>query len=107
MTEPTGEQLEVAIETLHAAGATWSGMAGEVDAMATAAAGATLGAFHFSALGHIAGMEETYTVLQERLAALLRQAAQNFDNTAEALKKSADDYQRDEDRGVHRMRGIY
>ncbi len=77
------------------------------DAMAAAARGFTLGAFHFSGLGHLAGMAEAYTDLQERIASLLQQAADNFDNVAGALTKAADDYQRDEHNAVHRMKNIY
>jgi len=107
MTSPTGPEVQAAISAIHGEAGVWADMATQIDAMAQAARGFTLGAFHFSALGHLAGMEEAYTDLQERIASLLQQASDNFDNVAGALKKAADDYQRDENNAVHRMKNVY
>ncbi|GAA2535886.1 hypothetical protein [Winogradskya humida] len=107
MTQPSDDQVEASIHALTAEGGVWSGMATEVDAMAAVARSLTLNAFHFSGVGHLAGIEDVYRDLQERIATLLQQAADNFDNTAGALTKAADDYQRDEDNTVHRMKNVY
>ncbi|MEV8506289.1 hypothetical protein AB0368_15845 [Actinoplanes sp. NPDC051475] len=107
MTSPTGPEVQAAIGAIHGEAGVWSDMATQIDAMAAAARSFTLGTFHFSGLGHLAGMEEAYTDLQERIAGLLQQASDNFDNVAGALKKAADDYQRDEDNAVHRFKNIY
>ena len=107
MTHPSGQQVEASIQAIAGEAGLWSGMAAEVEAMAAVARNLTLNAFHFSGLGHLAGMEDVYRDLQERIAMLLQQAADNFDTTAGALKQAADDYQRDEDNAVHRLRNIY
>ncbi|MEU4217347.1 hypothetical protein [Actinoplanes sp. NPDC026623] len=107
MTQPSGQQVEASIEAIQVEAGLWSDMATQVDAMAAVAQGLTLNAFHFSGLGHLAGIEDVYRDLQERIAGLLQQAADNFDSTSGALNKAADDYRRDEDNAVHRLKNVY
>lgn len=107
MSEPTAEQLEAAIEAISSEAGLWRDMSTQVATMASVADGLTLNAFHFSGLGHLAGMEDVYRDLQQRIAMLLRQGATNMGNTADALKQAADGYQQDEDDAVHRMKNIY
>jgi hypothetical protein len=107
MTHPSGPQVQASIDALHQEAGVWSGMATQVGSMASTAQGLTLNAFHFTGLGHLAGIDEVYRDLQERIAGLLQQAADNFDNVAGALTTAADDYARDEANAVHRMKNIY
>lgn len=107
MTNPTGPELEVAIDAIHAEAGQWADMAVQIQGMASVARGLSLGAFHFSGLGHLAGIEEVYGDVQDRIAGLLQEASDNFDGVADALKKAADDYETDESNAVHRLKNIY
>ena len=107
MGDPTSDEVFAATDAIRTDAAVWSQMAGELDTAARTAADLALSAFDFSFVGHLVGMEHVYTGLQQRVAALLAQGATTFDEIADALRKSADDYDRDEQNNVHRLKHIY
>ena len=107
MSDPSAEQVRVSIAAFRGEAAVWDGIADQALAAHGTAANLQLTAFHFSALGHMAGADALYTLLQQRLADLLAQAMTNFNNTAQALRGAADGYEHDETTTVHRMKHIY
>lgn len=107
MTQPSGEQVQAAIHALRGEATLWDDMATQVLAMSTTAANLDLTAFHFSGLGHLVGVDSLYTDVQQRVADLLVQAMHNFSSTALVLNYAAEEYERDEQNAVHRMRNIY
>ena len=107
MTTPTGDEVEASIQALHRDAGVWAGMATQLDSFGQVARGLSLSSFEFSGLGHLAGLDDIYAQLQERVISLLDQGSSNFDNIATALHKSADDYDRDERNAVHRMKNVY
>lgn len=107
MTSPTGDEVRASIEALRQDAAVWSGMAAELESVGGVARGLTLSAFDFSGLGHLAGLDEIYNELQERVVGLLGQGSANFDGIAGALRQAADGYERDEENAVHRLKNVY
>lgn len=107
MTTPTSGEVRASIEALRQDARVWSGMAAEVDAIGQVARGLTLSPFEFSGLGHLAGLDEIYRALQQRVVDLLHQGSANFDNVSGALRQAADAYERDEENAVHRLRNVY
>ena len=107
MSTPTGDEVRASIQALHQDAGVWSGMATELESVARVARGLTLSSFEFSGLGHLAGLDEIYTQLQDRVVNLLDQGRTNLDNIAGALHKSADDYDRDEHNAVHRLKNVH
>ncbi|MBM2620767.1 hypothetical protein JIG36_35235 [Actinoplanes sp. LDG1-06] len=107
MGNPTSEEVYAATGGMRADAGVWGGMAGQLDTAAQVARGLTLSAFEFSGLGHLAGLDDKYAELQNRVATMLSSGAVTFDGISDALKKSADDYDRDEQNTVHRMKNVY
>jgi len=107
MSQPSGPQVQAAIDAMRGEAARWDDMTQQALHTSTTAAGLTLNAFHFSGLGHLVGVDTLYTQLQQHLADLLVQAMHNFANTRDALYAAADGYERDEQDAVHRMKHIY
>lgn len=107
MSHPTNGEISAATDAIRADAAVWSRSAGEMDEMAETARGLSLSAFEFSGLAHLAGMEQVYTALQQRVALLLKQGADTFDEISNALRKSADDYDRDDEMNAHRIKNVY
>lgn len=107
MSNPSSDEVYAATAAMRADAGVWAGMAGQLDSAAQVARGLTLSAFEFSGVGHLAGLDEVYAELQNRVAHLLRHGGAIFDDIADALKKSADDYERDEHDTVHRMKNVY
>ena len=107
MGDPTSEEVFAATQDIRLDAGVWSGMAGQLDSAAEVARGLTLNAFHFSGLGHLAGLDDKYAELQNRVATMLSSGSVTFDAMAAALKKSADEYDEDERNAVHRMKNIY
>ena len=107
MTTPTGDEVEASIQALHRDAGVWSGMATQLDAFGQVARGLSLSSFEFSGLGHLAGLDEIYASLQERVVTLLDQGSTNFDDIAGALHTSADEYDQDERNAVHRLKNVY
>ncbi|MEV1112723.1 hypothetical protein AB0I95_29350 [Micromonospora sp. NPDC049751] len=107
MATPSKEELEVAIEALRQGGMTWQQNAEVMQAASSAVTAQSLGSFELSAHASITGLVETYGLLQEKVATLLRQGADNFEAIGAALKTAADGYEQDEIDEVHRQRGIY
>lgn len=102
MTPPSGE-LYVALEALRRDAAAWTARA---DALRQAAAlGRTLNLtpLHFSYIGDVVGLTETYGNLQDRLTRLLDQGAANFDAMASALRAAADEYQQTDELSSRRL----
>ncbi|MDI6103555.1 hypothetical protein QLQ12_33585 [Actinoplanes sp. NEAU-A12] len=107
MTQPSEQQVTVAIDALHEESNVWATMATQTEAMTGATRSLSLSTFDFSALGYATGLDSIYLELQERIARLLEQAAANFTATAQALKSAADAYQREEDRNMHAIKNTY
>lgn len=107
MTSPTGDELQASVQALHQDAGVWSGMATQLDSFVQTARGLSLSSFEFSGLGHLAGLDEIYATLQERVVSLLGEGSRNFDAIATALHTSADDYDRDERNAVHRLKNVY
>jgi hypothetical protein len=107
VTSPTGDEVHASIGALHADAGVWSGMATRLDSFGQAARGLSLSSYEFSGLGHLAGLDQIYTALQERVVSLLDQGSRNFDGIASALHAAADDYDRDERDAVHRLKSVY
>lgn len=107
MAPPSKEELEVAIEALRQGGMTWQQNADVMQAASVAVTAQSLGPFELSGHASVTGLVETYALLQEKVATLLRQGAVNFEAIGAALKTAADGYEQDEIDEVHRMRGIY
>lgn len=107
MGDPSSDEVFAATQAMKADAGVWGGMAGQLDAAAQVARGLSLSAFEFSGLGHLAGLDDKYAELQHRVATMLGEGGVTFDNIAAALKKSADDYDRDEQNAVHRMKNVY
>jgi hypothetical protein len=104
---PSSDEVYTATAALRTDAGVWAGMAGQLDTTAQVARGLTLSTFEFSGLGHLAGLDQVYAQLQTRIAAVLGQGSATFDTIADALKKSADDYDRDEQNAAHRLKNIY
>ncbi|AGL19149.1 hypothetical protein [Actinoplanes sp. N902-109] len=107
MGNPTGDQVKAAIEGLRTDASTWSTMSLQLTGAHGVAQRLTLGTFEFSGLAHAAGTDETYEQIRQKMADLLDQASLTFDAIGDAIRKAADDYERDEDNTVHRMQNVY
>jgi hypothetical protein len=107
MTQPTGPQIQAAIQEMRDEAALWDDMTQQALHMSATAANLTLNVFHFSGLGHLVGVDDRYTELQQRITGLLVEAMRNFSSTSEALYEAAHGYESDEENAVHRMRNIY
>lgn len=107
MTQPTGDQIEVALAAMREDAAMWRHMATELSEAAKVADRLDMDARHFSYLGDKVGMTHIYQAIQAKMSSLMTQGAANFDTIAEALSKAADGYEEDDRRGAHRLNNIY
>jgi hypothetical protein len=53
------------------------------------------------------GLDQTYHEARAKLEEVLKQASENFVNIAGALRASADTYEREDEQGMHRFKGVY
>lgn len=104
MTQPSEQEVTVAIDALHDEGVLWITTASRVEAMAGIARGLDLTAFHFSVMGRAAGLDSLYSELQDRIAGLLGQAAANFEDTGRTLTAAANTYRREDDQNMHEIK---
>lgn len=105
MTTPSPDDIHVALDALRADAMVWRTAANDVKRAARAAEGQVLPPASFTSRG--LDLAAAYEALRAELARLTSEAAANFDTVADALDKSADTYEAEEQRNVHRLRGIY
>lgn len=105
MTTPTPDEIHVALDALRADATVWRAAAGDMKRAATAAQGQVIAPMSFTSRG--LDVAAAYEALRVELAKLISEAATNFDAVADALDKSASAYEAEEQRNVHRLRGIY
>lgn len=107
MENPSKDQIDASIDAVYSEARTWIEMSQQFDEMRQVARSLALGAYDFSSLGHLIGLDDIYNDLQDRMTSLLHQGSTNFDNIANALRFAADNYAREEQETVHRMNNIY
>lgn len=104
---PTGDEVTVALGALHADAQKWAAAATQAQSARSAATGIHLGAAQFSYFGDQAGLTQTYATLQQKVAALLGQAATNFHNISTTLVQVANAYQDNEQKITGSLNSIH
>ncbi|HEY1571616.1 MAG TPA: hypothetical protein VGG05_09755 [Pseudonocardiaceae bacterium] len=104
---PTGDEVTVALGALHADSQKWAAAAAQVQSAQSAAGGIQLSAAQFSYFGDQAGLTQTYATLQQKVAALLGQAATNFHNISTTLVQVAAAYQDNEQKITSSLNSIH
>ncbi|MFC4943393.1 hypothetical protein [Pseudonocardia sp. GCM10023141] len=102
---PTPQQITVALDALRSDADSWVEHAGALHRGAVAVAGLQVDPAAFSFAG--SAIAVAYETTRQRVLALLRQGAANFEAIGGALHASAAAYAADETAGVHRLRGIH
>lgn len=102
---PDPESIKVAIQSLRTASKEWH----EQHQPLTEAAGATQGRIDFTAtqMGLAAPIHGPYHQICTGMHTILLEAAKEADNLGDALKHAADGYQKDEDDGTHKLKGVW
>ena len=104
MPPPPRSTIVAAIGQLHADAGAWRTCAGQLDTCSGQAEALSLGGYEFSYAADKAGLQQTYFLLQQKIAGLCQEAAANFENVGEALDRAADGYDHDERAAVHELR---
>lgn len=107
MTTPTGRQIAVALDALHSDARVWASAVGDLNAPKDSAHGLTLRPADVSGFAAKVGLDSTYNEALADMQDVLTQATQNFHNLADALNSAAAIYQREDEQGMHRLKGIY
>lgn len=94
MTSPVGHQkARFGLEALRCDAAVWDANAAMLDDAARASARLNLVAEHFSAMGDNVGLTARYAEIQDQVATLLGEGAENFRSLAKVLRSAADHYE--------------
>jgi hypothetical protein len=95
------------LAALRSDAATWDGAADGLNGPGSAVGGLALTPADISVYAADQGLDRTYHEACTKLGEVLKQASENFRNIAGALRESADTYQREDEQGMHRLKGIY
>lgn len=93
--------IDVALEAMRTDARLWDRAADDAQSPRSALNGATLTPEDVSMWAADAGLLQTYDQAIMRVQALLQQGADNFHAIAQALRASADTYQREDEAGRH------
>jgi hypothetical protein len=107
MSQPTGGQIQAALDAMRQDSHTWRHMAAELSEAARVANRLDLGQRQFSFAADRVGVTRLYQDIQEKMVKLMEQGAANFESIAQALYAAADGYEEDERRNVHQLKNIY
>lgn len=104
---PSGQQISAALAALRSDATVWEHAADSLNAPRSAAGDLHLTPADVSVFAADQGLDHTYDDACTKLQQVLAQASENFLNIAHALRESADTYQREDEQGLHRFKGIY
>src|SRR5690349_23279706 len=104
MAPPPHSTIVAAIGQLHSDAGAWRAAAGQLKTCSGMAGALDLGGYEFSYASDKAGLQQTYFLLQQKIAGLCHEAAVNFENVGGALDRAADGYDHDERAAVHELR---
>ncbi|HEX3649431.1 MAG TPA: hypothetical protein VHV49_13465 [Pseudonocardiaceae bacterium] len=99
--------VTVALNALHADSRKWGAAAGQVRGAQSSAGNIHLDAAQFSCFGDQAHLTQTYANLQQKVAALLGQAAANFHGISTTLVQVATTYQQNEQKITNSLNSIH
>jgi predicted NAD-dependent protein-ADP-ribosyltransferase YbiA (DUF1768 family) len=100
-------EVTVALNALHSDSQAWAAASSQIQGAQTAAENIHLTAAQFSYFGDQAGLTQTYANLQQKVAALLGQAATNFHNISTTLVQVASTYQQNEQKVTDHLNSIH
>jgi len=101
---PPNSKIVAAIDQLHHDADAWRACAEQLKTCSGMAYVLSLGGYEFSYAADKAGLQRTYTQLQQKLVALCNEAALNFILVGTALDQAANGYDSDERAAVHELR---
>jgi uncharacterized protein YukE len=104
---PSKDQYTVALKVLRDEAKDWDDVSDDLAAARRAAAALDLDEFQFTYVGEKLGIAQAYTDVQAKMIKLLGQGVDTADDTAKALRASADTYEDQERKGIHRLKKIY
>ena len=104
MAPPPSNTIVAAIDQLHRDADAWRTCAEQLKTCSGVADGLSLGGYEFSYAADKAGLQRTYTQLQQKLVTLSNEAALNFILVGAALDQAASGYDSDERAAVHELR---
>jgi hypothetical protein len=107
MAPPPGSTIVAALHALHSDANTWRTCADQLQTCAGMAGALSLGGYEFSYAADKAGLQQTYLLLQQKLARLCDEAAANFVNVGTALDSAAYAYDHDERTAVHELHNAW
>lgn len=99
--------VTVALSALHADSRKWGAAASQVQGAQSSAGNIHLDAAQFSYFGDQAHLTQTYANVQQKVAALLGQAAANFRNISTTLVQVAATYQQNEQQVADSLNNIH
>ncbi|GAB3399666.1 hypothetical protein [Flindersiella endophytica] len=101
MSGPNQEDVQVALETLRKASKVWDEQKLVLEAAARRAGDLRLETYQ---MGLAVGMHQPYQEIQDGLAALLNQAVTEAGSMSMKLWSAQDQYAREEEAGVHKLK---
>lgn len=104
---PTEQQVSAALESLRSDATIWEHAAEALGGLRSFIADLHLTPADVSVWAADAGLDQKCNEVCVKLEEVLTQAGENFFHLAGALRDSADTYQREDEEGLHRFRGIY
>jgi len=99
--------IEVALAAMRTDAGLWDGAADGMEGPSSALGGVTLTPEDVSLWAAEAGLIQTYDEARTQVQTLLQQGADNFRAIAQALRASADTYQREDEAGRHTFESTY
>ena len=99
--------IEVALAAMRTDAGLWDNAADGTEGQTSALGGVTLTPEDVSMWAADAGLDQTYDKARTQVQTLLQQGADNFRAIAEALRASADTYEREDEAGRHTFDSTY
>lgn len=99
--------IQTALEAMRSDAKIWDNAGEDLQAPRSAAGRVTITGADVSMWAADRGLHATYESARAKLEDLLRQAADNFHSMADALRDSADTYQREEEANMHKFDSTY
>ncbi len=104
MTQPSGDGVRVALDALRSDARTWTAAASDLERPRSIASSLQLTERQLTGAAADRGLDRSYDEARAGIENMLRQAAEYFDKIASDLNSAAQQYEDDDQRGMHEIR---